>query len=122
MDPKVITGLTTGMYTYTSGCYELFHTTTRATILAVHTHSKDHPGSHQATDFIMDLLPSNGFMAIMVMIDCFSKICRLLPVKYLSIYIFSGCPPGFSVLTLTTSQVGTPLTVKNSFKSGKYFH
>ncbi|KAK3553547.1 hypothetical protein QTP70_004572 [Hemibagrus guttatus] len=39
------------------------------------------PWSHLSIDFVTDLLPSNGFTTILVIIDRFSKACRLIPLK-----------------------------------------
>ncbi|KAK3535399.1 hypothetical protein QTP70_012828 [Hemibagrus guttatus] len=39
------------------------------------------PWSHLSIDFVMDLPPSNGFTTILVIIDRFSKACRLIPLK-----------------------------------------
>ncbi|KAL0181849.1 hypothetical protein M9458_021224 [Cirrhinus mrigala] len=39
------------------------------------------PWSHLSIDFVTDLPPSNGFTTILVIIDRFSKSCRLLPLK-----------------------------------------
>ncbi|KAI4899012.1 hypothetical protein NFI96_015044, partial [Prochilodus magdalenae] len=41
------------------------------------------PWSHLALDFITDLPPSQGFTTILVIIDRFSKACRLVPLKKL---------------------------------------
>ncbi len=39
------------------------------------------PWSHLGVDFITDLPPSNGNTCILVIVDRFSKSCRLLPLK-----------------------------------------
>ncbi|KAK3553382.1 hypothetical protein QTP70_003555 [Hemibagrus guttatus] len=39
------------------------------------------PWSHLSIDFVTDLPPSNGFTTILVIIDRFSKACRLIPLK-----------------------------------------
>ncbi|KAK3556384.1 hypothetical protein QTP70_008001 [Hemibagrus guttatus] len=39
------------------------------------------PWSHLSIDFVTDLPPSNGFTTILVIIDIFSKACRLIPLK-----------------------------------------
>ncbi|KAI2659768.1 Transposon Tf2-6 polyprotein [Labeo rohita] len=39
------------------------------------------PWSHLSIDFVTDLPPSDGFTTILVIIDRFSKSCRLLPLK-----------------------------------------
>ncbi len=39
------------------------------------------PWSHLSIDFVTDLLPSDGFTTILVIIDRFSKSCRLIPLK-----------------------------------------
>lgn len=39
------------------------------------------PWSHLSIDFVTDLPLSNGFTAILVIIDRFSKSCRLVPLK-----------------------------------------
>uniref|UniRef100_A0A8C1SBK1 Gypsy retrotransposon integrase-like protein 1 n=1 Tax=Cyprinus carpio TaxID=7962 RepID=A0A8C1SBK1_CYPCA len=39
------------------------------------------PWSHLSVDFVTDLPPSDGFTPILVIIDCFSKACRLIPLK-----------------------------------------
>ncbi len=39
------------------------------------------PWSHLSIDFVTDLPLSNGFTTVIVIIDCFSKACRLIPLK-----------------------------------------
>ncbi|KAL0173711.1 hypothetical protein M9458_029679 [Cirrhinus mrigala] len=39
------------------------------------------PWSHLSVDFVTDLPPSNGYTTILVIIDRFSKACRLIPLK-----------------------------------------
>ncbi|KAK3565354.1 hypothetical protein QTP86_007128 [Hemibagrus guttatus] len=39
------------------------------------------PWSHLDIDFAMDLPVSNGFTTILVTVDCFSKACKLIPLK-----------------------------------------
>lgn len=39
------------------------------------------PWSHIAVDFITDLTSSNGYTTVMVIMDRFSKCCRLVPLK-----------------------------------------
>ncbi|KAL0154822.1 hypothetical protein M9458_049085 [Cirrhinus mrigala] len=39
------------------------------------------PWSHLSIDFVTDLPPSQGFTTILVIIDRFSKSCRLIPLK-----------------------------------------
>ncbi len=39
------------------------------------------PWSHLSIDFVTDLPPSDGFTTILVIIDRFSKSCRLIPLK-----------------------------------------
>ncbi len=39
------------------------------------------PWSHLAVDFVTDLPSSNGYTTILVIIDRFSKACRLIPLK-----------------------------------------
>ncbi len=41
------------------------------------------PWSHLSIDFVTDLPLSNGFTTVIVIIDCFSKACRLIPLKSL---------------------------------------
>ncbi|KAL0177702.1 hypothetical protein M9458_026596, partial [Cirrhinus mrigala] len=41
----------------------------------------DHPWSHLGVDFMMDLPSSDGNTCILVIVDRFSKFCRLLPLK-----------------------------------------
>ncbi|KAK3561116.1 hypothetical protein QTP86_028309, partial [Hemibagrus guttatus] len=40
-----------------------------------------HPWLHLSVDFLTDLPDSGGFTAIMVVVDCFSKGCKLVPLK-----------------------------------------
>ncbi|KAK3535142.1 hypothetical protein QTP70_004797 [Hemibagrus guttatus] len=42
-----------------------------------------HPWSHISIDFLTDLPNSGGFTAVMVVIDQFSKACKLVPMKRL---------------------------------------
>ncbi|ROL53801.1 Transposon Tf2-6 polyprotein [Anabarilius grahami] len=44
----------------------------------------DRPWSHLGVDFITDLPASDGFTCILVIIDRFSKSCRLIPLKGLT--------------------------------------
>ncbi|KAK3509477.1 hypothetical protein QTP70_035120 [Hemibagrus guttatus] len=37
--------------------------------------------SHLGIDFVMDLPVSNGFTTILITVDCFSKACKLIPLK-----------------------------------------
>lgn len=46
-----------------------------------HDPSADCSCSHLGVDFITDLPPSDGNTCILVVIDQFSKSCRLLPLK-----------------------------------------
>ncbi|KAK3549028.1 hypothetical protein QTP70_027750 [Hemibagrus guttatus] len=39
------------------------------------------PWSHLSVDFLMDLLDSGGYTAVMVVVDRFSKGCKLIPLK-----------------------------------------
>ncbi|KAK3574310.1 hypothetical protein QTP86_004341 [Hemibagrus guttatus] len=39
------------------------------------------PWSHLLVDFLTDLPDSGGFMAVMVLVDRFSKGCKLIPLK-----------------------------------------
>ncbi|KAK3522369.1 hypothetical protein QTP86_007652 [Hemibagrus guttatus] len=40
-----------------------------------------HPWSHLSVDFLMDLPDSGGFIAVMLVVDRFSKGCKLIPLK-----------------------------------------
>ncbi|KAL0163510.1 hypothetical protein M9458_039263 [Cirrhinus mrigala] len=46
------------------------------------------PWSHLSIDFVTDLPPSQGFTTILVIIDRFSKSCRLIPLKALFNHVF----------------------------------
>ncbi|KAK3531152.1 hypothetical protein QTP70_013259 [Hemibagrus guttatus] len=39
------------------------------------------PWSHLSIDFLNDLPSSGGFTSMMVITDCFSKACKLVPMK-----------------------------------------
>ncbi|KAL0185315.1 hypothetical protein M9458_021012, partial [Cirrhinus mrigala] len=41
------------------------------------------PWSHIAVDFVTDLANSSGNTCVLVVIDCFSKVCKLIPLKCL---------------------------------------
>lgn len=39
------------------------------------------PWSHLSMDFLTDLPDSDGFTTVMVLVDCFSKACKVIPLK-----------------------------------------
>ncbi|KAK3555445.1 hypothetical protein QTP86_016100 [Hemibagrus guttatus] len=43
------------------------------------------PWTHISTNFLTNLPSSGGFTTVMVVIDCFSKACKLVPMKVLPI-------------------------------------
>jgi hypothetical protein len=56
-----------------------------------------HPWSHLGIDFMTDLPPSNHHICVFVVVDHFSKACKLIPIK--------GLPTAFEATELLFQQV-----------------
>ncbi|KAL0170543.1 hypothetical protein M9458_035139, partial [Cirrhinus mrigala] len=74
------------------------------------------PWSHLSIDFVTDLPPSQGFTTILVIIDRFSKSCRLIPLKGLptametALALFNHVFRVYGLPEDIVSDRGTPFT------------